>query len=111
MRTVSLTELRKNPAHIVRNLQSTGREITITDRGEVIAYITPKIDITRLARPKVSWADRKLLPGYANYLREGKMTSTGDSSAYISEDRTSRDDSVAGLKTYDPVIKRAKRKR
>jgi hypothetical protein len=83
----------------------------VTDRGEVIAYITPKIDTARLTPPKVSWANRKLVPGYAKYLKEGKLKSTGDSSIYISEDRTSRDDSVAGLETFDPLIKRSKHKR
>jgi hypothetical protein len=91
----------------VRNLQSTNQVITITDRGEAIAFITPIFDINRIPPPKVSWANRKLLPGYAKYLKAGKLKSTGDSSICISEDRTSRDDSVAGLETYDPVIKRA----
>ena len=112
MKIISLTALHKNTAQIVRSTQTTGDTIAITDRGETIAYITPVIKIDRLIhRSKVTWANRILRPGYAKALREGRLKSTGDSTIGISEDRSSRDDSVAGMETFDPVAKWVKKKR
>jgi antitoxin (DNA-binding transcriptional repressor) of toxin-antitoxin stability system len=111
MKTFSLAALQKNTVQVVRSTQSTGQQIALMDRGEIIAYITPVIKIDRLAPSKVTWADRILRPGYAKALKEGRLKSTGDSTIGISEDRTSRDDSVAGLETFDPLAKRAKKER
>jgi antitoxin (DNA-binding transcriptional repressor) of toxin-antitoxin stability system len=67
-------------------------EIIVTDRGRHIAVLGR---IKNQPSKTFSWAKRPLLPGYAKYLREGKVGS--DSSAGISADRTSRDRSVAGV--------------
>jgi len=45
---------------------------------------------------KIDWQHRDLVPGYAAYLKSGKLKSKTDSSIGISADRTSRDNSVAG---------------
>ncbi len=93
MKTISLRELRHNAGKWVRSVQEEG-EIVITDRG---------VPVARLDRPrpepkmKVSWINRDYVPGYLALLKAGKLTSTSDSSIGISEDRTSRDNSVAGI--------------
>ena len=91
MKTISLRELHNNTGKWVRSVKS-GEEITVTDRGVAIAVVST---IQKKAAQKYSWADRQLVPAYAKYLREGKVTS--DSTPGISADRTSRDNSVAGI--------------
>lgn len=67
-------------------------EIIVTDRGVAIASLTP----IKKPAAKKTWANRTLLPAYAALMKAGKLKSTTDSSIGISEDRTSRDNSVAG---------------
>ena len=93
MKTISLRELRHNAGKWVRAVEEEG-EIVITDRG---------VQVARLNRPrpepkmKISWRNRDYVPGYLAAMNAGKLTSTTDSSIGISEDRTSRDNSVAGI--------------
>jgi prevent-host-death family protein len=93
MKTISLRELHNKTGKWVRSVKAE-EEIIVTDRGVAIASLVPIKD----NRPaKKTWATRTLLPGYAALMKAGKLKSSGDSSVYISEDRTSRDNSVAGL--------------
>ncbi len=93
MKTISLRELHNNTGKWVRAAKDE-EEIKITDRGVEVAVLTP----TKKAKvPKYSWANRPLRPGYAALMRAGKLKSNSDSSIGISEDRTSRDNSVAGI--------------
>jgi prevent-host-death family protein len=93
MKTISLRELHNNTGKWVRAVKDE-EEIKITDRGVEIAVITAT---KKAKRPKYTWANRPLLPGYAALMKAGKLKSNTDSSVGISEDRTSRDDSVAGF--------------
>jgi antitoxin (DNA-binding transcriptional repressor) of toxin-antitoxin stability system len=91
MKTISLRELHNNTGKWARRAKEIG-PIGVTDRGVVIAnLIAPQTPSTR----KVDWANRKLVPGYAKYLKSGKITT--DSTPGISHDRTSRDNAVAGI--------------
>ncbi len=92
MKTISLRELHNNTGKWVRQAEHE-TEIIVTDRGKAIASLSPLKN--RLPK-KVGWDRRKLVPGYAAYLKSGMPTS--DSTPGISEDRTSRDNSVAGIK-------------
>ena len=93
MKTISLRELHNHTGKWVRAVNDE-EEIKITDRGVEIAVITPT---KKAKRPKYTWANRPLLPGYLAAMKAGKLKTGGDSSVYISEDRTSRDNSVAGI--------------
>ena len=95
MKTISLRELHNNTGKWVRSVRDE-EEIIVTDRGEEIATIVP-----RKSQPKkyVDWENRKLVPGYAKYLKEGKMGS--DSTEWISRERTSRENSTVGI--YDDL--------
>jgi hypothetical protein len=46
---------------------------------------------------KISWRNRDYVPGYLAYLNSGKLTGGTDSTVAVSEDRSSRDNSVAGI--------------
>lgn len=70
------------------------KEIVVTDRGVPLVKLVP---ITAPSSKRKTWAERTLLPGYAALMKAGKLKSTGDSSIGISEDRTSRDNTVAGI--------------
>ena len=85
MKTISLRELRHNTGKWMRRVAEE-KEITITDRGVIIATVIPP---KRKPRTKNIWANRPLVPGYAEYLRSGKMGS--DSTPGISDDRASLD--------------------
>jgi prevent-host-death family protein len=85
MKTISLRELRHNTGKWMRRVAEE-QEITITDRGVIIAKVIPP---KRTPRPKNIWANRPLVPGYAEYLRTGKMGT--DSTPGISADRALRD--------------------
>jgi prevent-host-death family protein len=91
MKTISLRELHNNTGKWVRSAKN-GEDITVTDRGVAIAVMST---VKKPATKKFSWTDRPLVPGYAKYLREGRMGT--DSTPGISADRTSRDNSVAGI--------------
>ena len=93
MKTISLRELHNNTGMWVRRATEEG-EITVTDRGVEVAVISPA---KKTKRRKYSWANRPLLPGYKAAMLAGKLKSDTDSSIGISEDRTSRDNSVAGM--------------
>jgi prevent-host-death family protein len=93
MKTISLRELRHNTGKWMRRAVEE-QEIIVTDRGVAIAKVIAPDQPTK---KKKTWANRTLLPGYAALMKAGKLKSTGDSSVYISEDRTSRDNSVAGI--------------
>lgn len=68
-------------------------QIIVTDRGIPIAKVVhPDAPVGQ----RKTWAQRTLLPGYAAAMKAGKLKTEGDSTKYISEDRSSRDDSVAG---------------
>jgi antitoxin (DNA-binding transcriptional repressor) of toxin-antitoxin stability system len=85
MKTISLRELHNNTGKWMRRIAEE-KEIAITDRGVVIANVVPP---KKAVKQKNVWANRKLLPGYAEYLRSGKMGT--DSTPGISADRSSRD--------------------
>ncbi len=93
MKTISLRELHNNTGKWVRAAKDE-EEIKITDRGVEVAVLTPT---KKAKRRKYSWANRPLLPGYRAAMTAGKLKSNTDSSIGISEDRTSRDNSVAGI--------------
>ena len=93
MRTISLRELHNNTGKWVRSVKDE-EEIKITDRGVEIAVITA---MKKTKRRKYTWANRPLRPGYAALMKAGKLKSSTDSSIGISEDRTSRDNTVAGF--------------
>jgi antitoxin (DNA-binding transcriptional repressor) of toxin-antitoxin stability system len=91
MKSISLRELHNDTGKWIRRIADE-KEITITDRGVAIATVRP---YKKTSKKNSVWANRLLLPGYAAYLRDGKMGT--DSTPGISEDRTSRDNSVADL--------------
>jgi antitoxin (DNA-binding transcriptional repressor) of toxin-antitoxin stability system len=93
MKTISLRELHNNTGRWVRASKEEG-EIAITDRGMVIARLAPPRPEPKM---KISWRNRDYVPGYLALLNAGKLKSDTDSSIGISEDRTSRDNSVAGI--------------
>jgi len=93
MKTISLRELHNDTGKWMRRVAEE-KEIIVTDRGVVIAKV---IVPDKPTKKKKTWANRSLLPGYAAALKAGKFKTTGDSTAYISEDRSSRDNSVAGI--------------
>jgi prevent-host-death family protein len=90
MKTISLRELHNNTGKWVRSVRE-GDEVAVTDRGVQIAVIRP---IQKEKLKKSPWADRPLLPGYAKYLREGKVGP--DSTPGISAERDSRENSILG---------------
>ena len=92
MKTISLRDLHTQTGKWIRSVKYE-QEIIITDRGVPIARIRPP---SLEPKMKIDWQHRDLVPGYAAYLKSGKLTSKTDSSIGISEDRTSRDNSVAG---------------
>ncbi len=85
MKTISLRELHNNTGKWVRAVKK-GGEIAVTDRGEEIAMIVPK---RAQVNGKVDWKNRKLVPAFAKYLREGKVGT--DSTKWISEERSAMD--------------------
>ena len=86
MKTISLRELHNNTGKWVRRAKDE-QEIIVTDRGQKIASIQPlRSSPTEM---KVDWKNRKLVPGFAKYLKEGKIGS--DSTEWISEERTATD--------------------
>jgi prevent-host-death family protein len=87
MKTISLRELHNNTGKWIRCVAEV-EEIIVTDRGVEIAVVRPM---------KKNWANRPLRPGYAAAMKAGRLKSSIDSSIGISEDRTSRDNSVAGI--------------
>jgi len=93
MKTISLRELHNKTGRWVRSVKDE-EEIIVTDRGQAIASLTP---IKKQPAKTITWGNRPLLPGYAAAMKAGKLKSGGDSSTGISEDRTSRDNSVAGI--------------
>jgi prevent-host-death family protein len=93
MKTISLRELHNKTGQWIRRVTHE-EQIMVTDRGVPIAKVVhPDAPVGQ----RKTWADRKLLPGYAAMLKAGKLKTRGDSTRYISEDRTSRDNSVAGF--------------
>ncbi len=95
MKTISLRELHNNTGKWIRRVGEE-EEILVTDRGVAVATVKP---IKKASGRKYTWATRPLLPGYAAAMKAGKLKTGGDSSVYISEDRTSRDNSVAGIES------------
>ena len=93
MKTISLRELHNNTGKWVRRVKQY-QEIIVTDRGVAIARLKP---LDAEPKMKIDWRNRDFVPGYAEYLKSGKLTSKTDSSIGISEDRASRDNSVAGI--------------
>ncbi len=91
MRTISLRELHNKTGKWVRSVRE-GREITVTDRGVVIATIVPAQKEKLKESP---WANRPLVPGYAKYLLKGKIGT--DSTPMISEERDSRENHISGV--------------
>ena len=93
MKTISLRELHNKTGKWMRGVTE-DEQIIVTDRGVPIAKVVhPDAPVGK----RKTWADRELLPGYAAALKAGKLRTKGDSTVYISEDRTSRDNSVAGF--------------
>jgi prevent-host-death family protein len=93
MKTISLRELHNKTGKWMRRVADE-EQIMVTDRGVPIAKV---VHPNAYVGPRRTWGDRKLMPGYAALMKAGKLKSTGDSSVYISEDRSSRDNSVAGI--------------
>ncbi len=93
MKTISLRELHNDTGKWIRSVKDE-EEIIITDRGVAIASMKP---IKKAVGKKLTWGTVKLRPGYAALMKAGKLKSNIDSSIGISEDRTSRDNSVAGI--------------
>jgi len=93
MKTISVRELHNDTAKWLRAVKDE-EEIVVTNRGIPIVKFVP---ISDSPKKRKTWAERTLLPGYAALVKAGKLKSTGDSTAYILEDRTSRDNSVAGI--------------
>jgi prevent-host-death family protein len=93
MKTISLRELHNQTGKWMRRVKDE-EEIIVTDRGAAIAVVRP---LPAGPKMKIDWRNRDLLPGYAKALKAGKLKSNIDSGIGISEDRTSRDNSVAGL--------------
>jgi prevent-host-death family protein len=93
MKTISLRELSHHTGKWMRAVRDE-KEIVVTDRGVPLVKLVP---ITAPSSKRKTWAERTLLPGYAALMKAGKLKSTGDSSIGISEDRTSRDNTVAGI--------------
>ena len=93
MKTISLRELHNNTGKWIRKVAEE-EEIIVTDRGTAVATVKP---YRKPVAKKKTWANRTLLPGYAAAMKAGLLKTSGDSTAYISEDRTSRDNSVAGI--------------
>jgi antitoxin (DNA-binding transcriptional repressor) of toxin-antitoxin stability system len=93
MKTISLRELHNHTGKWVRAVEEEGA-IVITDRGRPVA----RLDRSKApSKMKISWRNRDYVPGYLAMLKAGKLSGGTDSSIIISEDRTSRDNSVAGL--------------
>jgi prevent-host-death family protein len=93
MKTISLRELHNDTGKWVRRVNEE-KEIIVTDRGHAIASLVP---LKTKPKKKYTWANRPLRPGYVAAMKAGLLKSSGDSTAYISQDRTSRDNSVAGM--------------
>ena len=93
MKTITLRELHHHTGKWTDRV-SDEQEIVITKRGVEVARLVPP---SGSAKKKKTWADRTVLPEYAALLKAGKLNSKIDSSIGISEDRTSRDNSVAGI--------------
>jgi len=93
MKAISLRELHNNTGEWIRKAAEE-EEIVITDRGTAVATVKP---YKKSNAKKYTWANRPLRPGYAAAMKEGRLKTSGDSTFYISQDRTSRDNSVAGI--------------
>jgi prevent-host-death family protein len=93
MKTISLRELHNDTGKWIRSVKEE-EEIIITDRGAAVATVKP---YKKSSAKKYTWANRPLRPGYAAAMKAGKLKTGGDSTFYISQDRTSRDNSVAGI--------------
>ena len=93
MKTISLRELHNDTGKWIRSVKDE-EEIIITDRGVAIASVKP---VKKQNGKKLTWGTLKLRPGFAALRKAGKLKSGTDSSIGISEDRTSRDNSVAGI--------------
>jgi len=91
MKTISIRELHNHTGKWVRTAENE-YEIIVTDRGKAVASLS---SLKNRPPKTVDWANRKLVPGYAAYLKSGMLTT--DSTPGISADRTSRDNSVAGM--------------
>lgn len=91
MKTITLRELHANTGKWAR--RAAVEDITLTDRGVPIA----KVVALHKGPAQKTWANRTLRPGYAALMKAGKLKTGGDSTVYISEDRTSRDNSIAGF--------------
>jgi prevent-host-death family protein len=92
MKTISLRELHNKTGEWMRRVTDE-EQIIVTDRGIPIAKV---VHPDALVGQRKTWGQRTLLPGYAAAMKAGKLKTKGDSTKYISEDRSSRDDSVAG---------------
>jgi prevent-host-death family protein len=93
MKVISVRELHHDTAKWLRAAKEE-QEIVVTSRGVPLVKLIP---ITESPKKRKTWAERTLLPGYAALMKAGKLKTTGDSSIGISEDRTSRDNGVAGI--------------
>jgi prevent-host-death family protein len=93
MKMISVRELHNDLAKWLGSVKDE-EEIVVTKRGvPFVKFMT----VAEPARKPKTWANRTLRPGYAALMKAGKLKSKTDSSIGISEDRTSRDNSVAGL--------------
>lgn len=82
MKTISIRELHTRTGHYVRHAAT--EPITVTDRGETVAIIQPAS-----APARVTFAQRRLRPGFRRFLKQGIIAGM-DSTQIISEDRDAR---------------------
>ena len=82
MKTISIRELHTRTGHYVRRAAT--EPITVTDRGETVAIIQPAP-----APVRVTFAQRRLRPGFRRFLKQGIIAGM-DSTKIISEDRDAR---------------------
>ena len=82
MKTISIRQLHEKTGQWVRLAHRHG-EIVVTDRGEVVARITP--ETTGPERPY--FTRRVLLPAFRKLTSTGKLSRGTDSTVGISEDR------------------------
>jgi prevent-host-death family protein len=82
MRSVGISELKQNASRLVRTVQRTGEEVSVTVRGEVVALIIPAKKPRRRKQSAV-WTDLDQLareigrhwkkgPGAVAAVREGR---------------------------------------
>jgi antitoxin (DNA-binding transcriptional repressor) of toxin-antitoxin stability system len=85
MKTISIRELHENTGQWVRLAHRHGA-IVVTDRGEIVARITPE-----MPRQEIPYFARRVLsPAFRKLAASGKLSLGTDSATGISEEREDR---------------------